>query len=222
MISPDTSQSPSAAAAATSMTTVKLLVASTILLFVCTLSSSLGGYGFITWSLHPLSMYLSFLLLIPLSFGDLAKSLEYTSLSKQYPQINGTTLHAMLNVLAFIFILFGYFIAWYVHELKGKSHFPPLTKGIVRVLHVYVGFSLILALCVQATVGALRFFGFPQLRNLQFIHSSMGKILWAISLFVLGGGVFIMLVEGTKSYVTAALSLFLVGLVAHFILKRAV
>jgi len=204
------------------MTTVKLLVASTILLFVCTLSSSLGGYGLITWSLHPLSMYLSFLLLIPLSFGDLAKSLEYTSLSKQYPQVNGATLHAILNVFAFIFILFGYFIAWYVHELKGKAHFPPLTKGFVRVLHVYVGFGLILAFCIQATVGTLRYFGFQQLRSLQFIHSSMGKILWVISLFVLGGGVYIMLVEGTRSYATAALALFLVGLVSHLILKRAV
>jgi len=215
MISPDPSVS-----ASSSSTTVKLLLAITLFLIVCTLSSQLGGYGFVLWSLHPLSMYLAFILLIPLSFGDLAKSLEYSSISKQYPQANGTTLHAILNIFGLIFILFGYFIAWYVHDIKGKAHFPPLTKGIVRVLHVYVGFVLILALVSQALLGISRYFGLQQLRNLHHYHTSVGKILWAISLFVLGGGIYIMLVEGTKSYATAALSIGFVAIIAQRILKN--
>jgi hypothetical protein len=210
---------PSSSSSSLSSMTIKILLASTIFLISCTLSTFLGGYGYITWSLHPLSMYLAVLLFLPLSFGDLAKSLEYSAIAKQYPSITGTTLHVILNVFGFFCILFGYFIAWYVHELKGKNHFPPLTKGIVRVLHVYVGFFLILIIIFQAILGTCRYLGLSYLRNFHSYHSSIGRILWAISLFVLGGGVYIMLIEGSNSWLTASLCILTVGVVAQRILK---
>ena len=216
---PTIPSSSSLSSSSLSSMTINILLASTIVLITCTLSTFFGGYGYVTWSLHPLSMYLAVLLFLPLSFGDLAKSLEYSAIAKQYPSITGIHLHVILNVLGCTSIFFGYYIAWYVHELKGKNHFPPLTKGIVRVLHVYAGFFLIVIIIFQALIGTCRFLGLSYLRKFHSYHSSIGKILWAISLFVLGGGVYIMLIEGSNSWLTASLCILTIGVVAQRILK---
>lgn len=148
------------------------------------LTSAVGGYGFISWALHPVLALIGVFAFAP--YGLLAYS-RAKSLSAAHPREIARTSHAWLMGGAVIFVSAGAFVAWWIHASKSHSHFPAWTKPIAKIAHVYGAYVVLAAFALQAVSGLLKM-GTPRAFP---THSNAGVIVWLAAVVVAALGLYI-------------------------------
>lgn len=182
------------------------------LMLLVTCSNSLGGYGIIKWTWHPVLMLIG---MCAMSVGIVTRSANLST---------GWRLHGIIQGLACVAMLAGYAAAYYVHELGGKEHIP-WKKNWIRIAHVLAGLCVLILVLTQCIVGAMQYFrstrrliyGTPAGLQLRRVHTDHGVTLWAAGMLVMCGGVYIMLVEGTQSWGMCAFSVLVLASLMAFI-----
>ena len=154
---------------------------------VVLLTPSLGGYGFISWCLHPLLAVAGVLILGPLGLYFGVESAD----RRRHVALLGGAAACVLAAAA---------TAWGIHEFAAHRHLPRWEKSLVYHAHVYGGFALVAALLAQAAGGAAAFFGLRggaalellrrQHKSFAVAAAAVGVLLtgFAIPMVVKGGG----------------------------------
>lgn len=186
---------------------------------VCTVSQEAGGYGFILWSLHPVLLTVGVWGVMPLGL------FSYSS-SDQTPRDTLRRKHGLLMAAAALLMLCGYGAAWAIHEGKSHRHLPswPPLKPISRVIHVYGGLAVLMAVAVQCATGVMKALKCESssLRILKQ-HEAQGVFLWAAAAAVTCTGLYIPFVEAKTGNVAVGFGLILAASAATlFIVRRIV
>lgn len=143
---------------------------------VVLLMPSLGGYGLITWCLHPLAAVVGCLVLLPLGL----------SAGVDVPDRKW---HALLLGGFAVCVLTAAATAWGIHEAAGHRHLPRWDKSVVYHLHVWGSYLLCAALLAQAAGGASAFLGLRGGAPLDWLrrqHKSVGVAAAALAVLLLG------------------------------------
>ena len=145
-----------------SLTAIVVTFASALLLLTFILSSSLNGYGAANvFAYHAAFMVVGFVLLMPLS--ALSYKLDCGSRGNSvYPSRDSRrVLHGTLGLLAALFVLLGYMVAFVYHQAQGKPHMPfsePATNSpTARSAHVVIGLIAIGCTLLQVVMGLYKF-----------------------------------------------------------------
>ncbi len=153
-------------------------------------SPSLGGWGLISWTLHPVLLTLATWLTLP------SVALAFQAPLPFSLGLPVHSLHAALGAASLALALAGYAMVYYLHMLDGKTglHLPPLTKAPSKILHIYCGLAVLLALCLQAASGLARRAGCASASAAQW-HSSAGLAVWLSLAAMTLSGLYLPLVE---------------------------
>ncbi len=145
-----------------SFTAIAVIFSAALLLLTFILSSSLRGYGASNpFAYHAAFMVVGFVLLMPLA--TLSYKLDCGSRGNSvYPSRDSRrVLHGTLGLLAALFVLLGYAIAFVYHQAKGAPHMPfsePSTNApLARSAHVVIGLIAISCTLLQAVMGLYKF-----------------------------------------------------------------
>ena len=150
---------------------------------VLLLMPSVGGYGTITWALHPIFTLLGVFAVAP--YGLFA----YRESSGAKSREAARAAHGAAMAGAFLLMVLGAAVAWGVHASKGHAHFPALTKPLLKIAHVYGAYALLLAFAAQAVAGALKARSLAAGGGRVFPwHGAVGPALWAAAAAVAAGG----------------------------------
>ena len=145
-----------------SLTAIVVTFASALLLLTFILSSSLNGYGSSNvFAYHAAFMVVGFVLLMPLS--ALSYKLDCGSRGNSvYPSRDSRrVLHGTLGLLAALFVLLGYMVAFVYHQAQGRPHMPfsePASNSpTARSAHVVIGLIAIGCTLLQVVMGLYKF-----------------------------------------------------------------
>lgn len=148
------------------------------------LTSAAGGYGFISWALHPVLTLIGVFFFAP--YGLLAYS-RVKSSSAAHPRETARSSHAWQMGGAIAFVSAGAFVAWWIHASKSHAHFPAWSKPLAKILHVYSAYAILAAFALQAVSGLLKM-GNPRAFP---THSNAGAFVWFASVVVAALGLYL-------------------------------
>jgi len=133
--------------------------------------------GWFPW--HPVLMSLSFPCLMLLG--------RWSYIAGDRPLDSQRKLHALLMALATIAMLIGYLAIFQSHLELGKFFGYDFKKKVwsdpLRILHVYLGYALILGVLAQAVIGARKMQFLAMGQRILTFHGTLGKAL------IVGGAV---------------------------------
>ncbi len=148
------------------------------------LTSAVGGYGFISWALHPVLTLIGIFAFAP--YGLLAYSRAKSS-SAAHPRETARSSHAWYMGGAVAFVSAGAFVAWWIHASKSHAHLPAWSKPLAKILHVYGAYAILAAFAMQAVSGLLKM-GNPRAFP---THSNAGVFVWFASVVVAALGLYL-------------------------------
>ena len=145
-----------------SFTAIGVIFAAALLLLTFILSSDLRGYGAgNVFAYHAAFMVVAFVFLMPL--GILSYKLNCGSRGNSvYPTRDSRrVLHGTLGLLAALFVLLGYMIAFVYHQSRGLPHMPfsePQSNSpTARSAHVVIGLIAIACTVLQMVMGLYKY-----------------------------------------------------------------
>jgi len=194
------------------LTIISIVTGFYLVLNILAPSTTFGGYGMILWSYHPVLMSIAFLLLMPIALVNqriiyIHHNITNSSSSILPIRTFHKFFHAIIMGLSMLCILIGYYIAYDIHESKGKVHIP-FHKGIIRTTHVLLGLGLLIIFLWQFMIGILQYFvSLKRIflyntlgRYLISFHTEYGQYFWYIGIGTYWLGLYIMFVQNTSSW----------------------
>ena len=154
------------------------------------LSPSSGGYGFISWSWHPLLLIVGIYGLMPI--GLLAYTLGTGS--REASRFK----HGLIMAGGGVCMYLGYAVAWYIHESKAHRHLPllPPAQPLIKSLHIYGGLLVLVAVAAQALMGTLKARRLVESGERIFTwHGAAGPWVWAASAGIASTGVYMPFIQ---------------------------
>lgn len=157
-------------------------------LSAATLTPSIGGYGFITWSLHPLLTLAGLWLLLPPALLSASASPDAPPSPWLPSSYEGRrVLHGLLAACGVGALLCGWGVAWWSHHARGHAHIPGFHKPWAKQAHVWGGLIVLAVAGAQLAVGAARHY--PSLRagcprRVLAAHGAAGLPLWVAAALV--------------------------------------
>jgi hypothetical protein len=182
---------------------------------LCTVSQEAGGYGLILWAWHPVLLTLGVWGVMPLGLFSYSNS-------DPTPRDALRRKHGLLMAAASLLMLFGYAAAWAIHEGKSHRHLPawPPLKPISRVMHVYGGLAVLMAIAVQCATGVMKALKSESSLRILKQHEAYGVFLWAAAAAVTCTGLYIPFVEAKTGNVAVGVGLIVAASAAAFFLLR--
>ena len=131
------------------------------------------------FSWHPILMTLAFLVFM--TEGILSYS---TVLPGDSARASRRKRHGAMQGLATIFFLMGYLMIFVKHEQTGASHFAlGEDESAARVIHVWLGYGLLLASSIQVCVGISKYIRITQASvKIAKWHGKLGRVIYPIAL----------------------------------------
>lgn len=148
------------------------------------LSSSGPGAGNV-FTYHPILMSFGFILLNSGTLSYYSKCEE--DLSPKLHLQKQRFLHANIQILGSVSILIGIVCIWISHAKKGQSQFG-LESTLIKKAHVWLGWSIVLLLCLQVIVGALKY-SKPEVKFAKW-HGKLGKVILLFGLLNINIAIF--------------------------------
>jgi Eukaryotic cytochrome b561 len=172
-------------------------------------SSALGGYGLISWTLHPLLLLLGIWCVLP--FGLLAYGAQtppWALFGLGASREARRTLHGAAGALGVLLVVAGYGTAFSIHAYYNHAHLPPFTKALSKIVHIYGGVLVLALIALQAASGVVKSWSTAKgptvtLRG----HSTSGAYLWAAAALASLSGLYIPFIEKGGNVMLGALLL---------------
>lgn len=167
-----------------SVVTPLVSAAVTIMMLVLILAPNMRGYGASNiFAYHGAFMCLAFLFFMPM--GLLSYVFDFGPKGNTaYPdRASRRLLHGTANLLAALFAISGYLIAFVYHQANGITHLALDQEDKSRTAHVFIGLIALSGIGLQSIVGLWKMVTFTREgRKVLPQHGKVGPLVWVCGL----------------------------------------